>query len=73
MLVPLFDAVAYRDLLEIRGWADELARVFLADPTFTLAKARCWASPPKRRTTAATTRRAGGSPAKDLERITGRR
>jgi len=32
MLVPLFDAVAYRDLLEIRGWADELARVFLADP-----------------------------------------
>src|SRR5690349_2225766 len=35
MLVPLFDAVAYRDLLEIRGWADELARVFLDDPALT--------------------------------------
>jgi predicted ATPase/DNA-binding SARP family transcriptional activator len=35
MLVALFDAVAYRDLLEIRGWADELARVFLEDPALT--------------------------------------
>jgi tetratricopeptide (TPR) repeat protein len=32
MLGSLFDAVAYRDLIEIRGWAEELAGDFTGDP-----------------------------------------
>jgi predicted ATPase len=32
IVVGLFDAVAYRDLVEIRGWAEELAADFLTDP-----------------------------------------
>jgi predicted ATPase/DNA-binding SARP family transcriptional activator len=32
MVVALFDAVAYRDLVEIRGWAEELAGDFTGNP-----------------------------------------
>ena len=32
MIVALFDAISYRDLVEIRDWAEELAREFDTDP-----------------------------------------
>ena len=60
----LFDAVAYRDLVEIRGWAEELAgdsRTRRSPPT--RARPRCSAPRPRPPTTAATTRGPSGSPA----------
>ncbi len=32
LVAGLYDAIAYRDLLEFRGWAEELARDFVDDP-----------------------------------------
>jgi hypothetical protein len=32
MIIALFDAISYRDLVELRDWAEELAREFDTDP-----------------------------------------
>ena len=55
MVVALFDAVAYRDLVEIRGWAEELARRSRRSRR-TPRQPRCSAPRPRPPTTAATTR-----------------
>ena len=68
MVVALFEAIGYRDLVELRDWAEELAD----DPALagTPARPPCWAPPPRRPTTAGTTRRADRLARAGLERAT---